>query len=334
MRPIWKRFRHRLEAAGLRLLAWLVPRLPRRACVALARGLGWIYWKLDRRGRTVALANLQAAFGEKYSPAERTRIARASFQNFARALLDLFWAQRLNRRNYSRWLRLENFDENLHAIKAAHGAIIPIVTHFGGYEWVSLSGGFVGLESWVVTQEFKNSRLDAIFAHLRGHSGMRPVGREQSMLKMLRALKKKDGGAGLLVDLTLRPTMPSAALSVFGGLKICATIMHAVLHARTGVPLTPLTGEPLPDGTCVVTAHPPLTFPPTATHAEIAQAVWDFFETFIQRRPDLWLWSYKHFRYRPGDAAPEMARRYPFYSQVSPAFDRLIAEQAAASAAR
>ena len=43
----------------------------------------------------MALENLRLTLGDTYSAAERDRIARASFQNFARAMLDLFWARRL-----------------------------------------------------------------------------------------------------------------------------------------------------------------------------------------------------------------------------------------------
>ena len=331
-RKNWKRFRYRLEYLGVLLVASAVPLLSRRGCARVARWLGSAHWRLDARGRAVALANLEAAFGDRYSPAERVRIGRASFQNFARALLDLFWAPRLTQANHTRWLRIEEYDR-MRAIAAEHGANIFLVTHFGAYEWVSLAGGFVGVTGTIVTQEFKNSRLDAIFARARGRTGQKMVGRAQAALKLLRALKKKDGGgAGLLVDLTLPPSMPSAALTVFGGLKVCTTILHAVLHGRTGVPMTPAVGIPQPDGTCVVRAYPALRYPREATPAEVAQAVWDFFEPFIHERPELWLWNYKHFRYRPAEAAPgtEAGKRYPFYARECGPFDRLILAQSAA----
>jgi KDO2-lipid IV(A) lauroyltransferase len=336
VRRNWKRFRYRLEFLGVSLIAGAVPLLTRRACVGLAKFLGRAHWRLDAKGRAVALANLQAAFGDKYSPAERERIGRASFENFARALIDLFWASRLNQENHARHLRIVDYDR-MRKIAAECGSNIFLVTHFGAYEWVSLAGGFVGVTGTIVTQEFKNGRLDAIFARARGQTGQKMTGRAQAALKLLRALKKKNGGgAGLLIDLTLPPSMPSAVLTVFGGLKICATILHAVLHQRTGVPMTPAVGIPLPDGSCVATAYPALSFPKETPPAAIAQAVWDFFEPFIHERPELWLWNYKHFRYRPADATPGTAagKRYPFYARECGPFDRLIVAQATGDAVR
>jgi lauroyl/myristoyl acyltransferase len=52
---------------------------------------------------------------------------------------------------------------------------------------------------------------------------------------------------------------------------------------------------------------------------EIAQRCWDEFEPVIRARPDLYLWPYKHFRYRPKSAV----RTYPFYAHESGAFEKL-----------
>jgi lauroyl/myristoyl acyltransferase len=107
---VWKRFRYRLEELGCRFLAWAIPRLSRRNCLRLARALGTAAWKLDRRGREVAASNVACALPEA-SAAERERIVRGSYQNFARTMLDLFWAQNLTKQNYRDYLILEGFEE-------------------------------------------------------------------------------------------------------------------------------------------------------------------------------------------------------------------------------
>ncbi len=71
-----------------------------------------------------------------------------------------------------------------------------------------------------------------------------------------------------------------------------------------------------------MTLHPPLAFPTGATRQEITQGCWDFFEPLIHERPELWLWGYKHFRYRPADAPTP--GRYPFYARPSREFERLL----------
>ena len=71
--PLWKPFRHRLEARACRLLAWAIPRLSRRRCVKLGWVLGDLAFRLDARGRAVAFANLECVFGDRYTAAQRAR---------------------------------------------------------------------------------------------------------------------------------------------------------------------------------------------------------------------------------------------------------------------
>ena len=104
------------------------------------------------------------------------------------------------------------------------------------------------------------------------------------------------------------------------GMEMHVTFLHALPHERTGVPIIPFTNVPTADGKCHVTAHPPLVFPSGASHQEIAQGCWDFFERFVRERPELWLWNYRHWRYRPREAD----REYPAYSAESGKFERVL----------
>src|SRR5438046_10191640 len=97
MKRAWKKLRYRLEHIVLLIAARLVPRLPRPVLVALAKMFGALASLLDRYGRSIALANLDCAFGQKYSAAEKHRIIRESYQHFAQTMLDLMWSPRITR---------------------------------------------------------------------------------------------------------------------------------------------------------------------------------------------------------------------------------------------
>jgi KDO2-lipid IV(A) lauroyltransferase len=318
MKSTWKRFRYRLEYLGMRFIAGCVPRLPRAACLALAHVLGELYYRFDARTRAVALENLRVCFADGLSAPERERIARASFRNFGRAMLDLFWVRRLTPQNYTRYMKMEGMAE-ARALQAKHGGIIFVVMHHGSYEWLSLGTAYAGLPVWIVAMDFKNPALEAVFGEVRSHSGHRIINRHQSMLRLLRAVRR-NGGVGLLIDLALSLDHPGEVIDAFG-MKMHVTFLHALLHQRTGVPLVPLTNVPHADGTCTITAHPPLNFAPGATRRDIVQGCWDFFEPMIRARPDLWLWSYRHWRNKPEGTT----REYPDYAHVSPKFERALA---------
>ena len=317
MRSRWKRIRHRLEWLGLFLATKLVPLCSRRGCYHLARTAGALLSFLDRQGYQVALSNLEVAFGDRFSPRERRKIVRESFQHFARTMVDLLWSPRLTQKNFSRYIELQNFEEMARATGPERSLIVACY-HYSNFEWLSLAGGFLDLKGTIISQEFKNSLLDPIFKKLRERSGHELVPRERGIIRLYKALRRK-GRTALLVDLTVPPTQGAVAIDCFG-LKTSVTSAHAWLHEQTGAPIIPAHCEPLPDGRYRVIFHPKIERTAEMTHQQIAQACWDSFEPYVRKNPAPWLWMYKHWRYRP--AKPD--RPYPFYSNFFRRFEDLL----------
>lgn len=321
----WKSFRHRLERRGVDLLAWGIPRLSRRKCVRLGNALGAIAWLADARGRAVALANLECAFGDRLTAEQRRELARASYRNFLRTMMDLFWAQNLTPENWREWMHVEGFEElRARLVREERGTIFMCV-HQGNWEWASLACGFLGFGNVVVAENFKNPLLTEVFSHLRQHSGQTIIPQESSLLRMLKIVKRR-GATGMLIDLSLRPSKAATVIEGWG-LKMCVPLLHAVLAERAGALLVPVETLPQRDGTCRIIAHPGVEFSAGASLQEIAQRCWEAFGPALQARPDLWLWPYKHFRYKPKDAE----RAYPFYANESGKFEKLLRPGGSAS---
>jgi len=311
----WKQIRYRLEWAGVRTLQVVIPLLSRRACARLARLVGRAAFALDESGRTVTLANIEAALGDEYSPEEQMRIGRGSYESFARTMLDLFWAPRLTRPGWEKYVEVEGL-EHLDTLEGKPRVVL--CAHHAGVEWTGLVCGLLGYRGTVLTQAFKNPLLDKLFTGLRSCTGQEIVTREMSILRMLRRLESGKM-VGLLIDLNLPPTQAATVLETFG-MKMCATYMHAILVQRTGARMLPMLADPRPDGSCKVTIHPPLEVPEGATGQEAAQIAWNFLETVIRERPELWMWGYKHWRFKPKGAT----RRYPYYARESGKFEKLL----------
>src|SRR5947208_17167421 len=100
MRSQWKRVRYRLEWLGLFLATKLIPLCSRAVCNHLALTAGALLSFLDRPRYRVALSHLEAAFGDGFSRAEQRKIARESFQHFARAMVDLLGSPSLTLQDF------------------------------------------------------------------------------------------------------------------------------------------------------------------------------------------------------------------------------------------
>ena len=311
----------------MRLLGAIVPRLPRPVTVQFGRLAGTLAAHLDVPGRRVALSNLRAAFGDRFSDAERARITRQSYQQFASTMIDLFWNPRINAENYRKLIEFEGWDEFARTVGPT-GPCIIAACHYGNFEWFSLAAGYAGLVATIVSQEFKNPKLNPIFNRLREQSGHQFVTREGAIVKLYKALRR-GGTAAILVDLTVHPRQPSVPIDCLG-MKMSVTYAHAWLHRRRGLSIVPVHQEPLPGGRCRVVFHPKLEIPAGATDQEIVQLCWDQFEPVVRRNPSPWLWMYKSWRFRPSNAT----QPYPFYAHTVPRFDKTIARLADGSTAR
>jgi lauroyl/myristoyl acyltransferase len=312
----WKRFRYRLEWLALLAAARIVPLLSRKACFRFANFFGALVSILDRHGREVALSNLEAAFGDELSILQRKKIARESYQHFARTMLDLFWSPRLTHENFGRYIETQTQHE-LEKGEAVGRGLLVACYHYSNFEWLSAFGALSGFTGTIINQQFKNSLLDPIFETLREQSGHELIPRERGIIRLYKILRRK-GRTALLVDLTVPPRQGAVAIDCFG-LKTSVTSAHAWLHEQTGVTLIPAHCEPLADGRYRIVFHPKIEKTEGMTLQQIAQACWDSFEPYVRKNPAPWLWMYKHWRYLP--ANPD--RAYPFYAKFSPEFDAL-----------
>src|SRR4029450_5015575 len=145
MRSHWKLIRYRLEWAGLLLATKLIPLCSRKACYRLAQVAGALLSFLDRHRYHVALSNLEVAFRDQLSVSERRKIARESFQHFARTMVDLLWSPRLTALNFRWYVELQNFEETRRNTGPERSMIIACY-HHSNFEWLSLAWGFLELK--------------------------------------------------------------------------------------------------------------------------------------------------------------------------------------------
>lgn len=317
-----KELRYWLEWLGVALCVRIIPLLPLALLRLLADIAGWLLFHLDRKSRAVALANLQAVFGEEKDLLDRRTIVCRSFQLLGRSFLELFWTPRLNASNLDRNLYFE--DEVAVKDRCSNNNALPapifLTIHFSNFEWASAHFALRGYRGCILTQRFKNDRLTPIFRRLRESSGQKAVTQESSMIRFLKMILRGTP-VGILADLTMKISQPAVIIQAFG-LRMRVTMMHAILHKRTKAPIQPFITLLQPDGRYMVRLLEPLQFGEEVSYQQIAQMCWDKFEPTIRQYPEQWLWLYKHWRYRPVDDGD----RYPFYAKKSEKFERELSE--------
>ncbi len=307
---VLKDLRQRMEAHAVRILSRTVPLLPRRCVRPMASVAGDLCRLFARDLRRVAEANCALAFPD-LSRGERRRIVRGSFRNFARVGIDVFWVRRIDGRNFREFVDIEN-EELAREILAEGRGAIAVTPHLGNWEIISTVSALAGFPLHVVVHPLNNPYLSDWFDRHRGRGGVRVVHRQGAVRSAIRAVRRNEAVA-LLIDQNTKPAEGGTYVDFFG-LPATITKTPAVLALRTGAPILFTLGIPRDDGGWTVRYGPRIEVSsnPDAEEAvrETTRNCVRAVEQSIRDHPDLWLWMYKRWKYRP---SPD-AQGYPYYA--------------------
>lgn len=290
-------------AAGMSLVPWL----PRRAVVRLARGLGGVAYRMDGRSRGVAQANLRLALPAIDAAGRVNAVARAAFQTVALTYLDLFW---FARHGAARLRKHVTFDPSFQTV-FDQSPLIAVCAHFGNWEVVGQAGSLAGAPAVSVAMPMRAKTLDRWLRRLRTATGQQIVARQGAARRLLRALRNEQRIA-LLLDQNTRLS-EGGCWTPFFGLPVPVSGIVEFLARRTGIPAIPVYGYPRANGDYQAVAGPAMTATGVGeVPGALTGALMHDLETRIRERPELWLWMYKRWKYIPPGMDPG---RYPFYAK-------------------
>jgi lauroyl/myristoyl acyltransferase len=308
-----KTIRQAVEAPLMRVGLAVLPRLPRWLVLALARVMGGTAYVCSRRSRRLGLENLDLAFGDTKTPAEKRRILRRSLQHFSLVMLDLLWFTRDSAARMQRWFVAA---PSMEAAMGERIAQVGVTGHFGNWElmgryWALAGGGIMS-----VAMPIKNPAIDELLQRVRGDTGQQLVARDGALKKLVRHLRG-GGIVGLLLDQNTAPAEGGIFVDFFG-LPVAVSPAAGLLAPLTNAQI--IFGYVLPraDGTYlgeipyVLSAAEIAALDRASAAREITQRITTYYEEAIRARPDCWLWSYKRWRYIPAGMTPD---GFPCYAQ-------------------
>lgn len=306
-----------MEAVLCRLGFWICPRLPYSWLLTLAKGMGFAAYFLAPSERRVAMANLDLAFGETRSVMEKRRIARRSFQSFARTGIESLAAGHLLKGGMDRYFEFAPGALDLLArlVQKKRG-LIALTFHYGNWEWLSLAWGMAGYPVTAVAQPIKNPEVESLFRLNREQFGHRLLHRRRAARQLYQSLKRAEI-IGLLVDLNSSVDEGGAFFDFFG-LPALTTRIVGLLALRTGAPVVCSIARPQEDGRYHIEIGPEITYNaecPQDSEMDVITRRWlSQCETVIRANPEYWMWMYKRWKVR---FTPSIGS-YPFYSFYDP----------------
>lgn len=286
----------------MRLLGWLLLKIPRRWLDAMGAALGWLVWALGVR-RRVVLENLRLAFPEK-SEAERRDIARRTYRNLGRMIPDFLRVPFLPRAEIERIFVYEGWERFEEAIARGKG-VIACTGHFGNFDLLAAAHTLKGVPVTMITRPMGKSGANDLWRAIRRRSGVEDlvVTKGSTLAAALRAVK-----AGRYLGYVIDQNQPlrHAVFPTFFGVPAATAPTPAVLAMRSGASVVFVVSVPLGDGRHKVTFEGPLDPPDTGDRERdvlaFMQDLNDRLERRIRAHPDHWYWLHRRWKTRPPPA--------------------------------
>ena len=289
----------------------------RRILLWLAAAVGALAFALGIR-RRVVLQNLALAFPEK-PEAERRAIARATYLQFARVIVEFLLLPRLSADEVRRIMVFEGW-ENFETGKARGKGVIACTAHFGNFEVLAAANTIAGTPITMVSRAMGRSRFNDLWRSTRAKAGVEDlvVGRGNVVRGAIRALEN-----GRVLGYVIDQNEPShhAVFPTFFGVPAATSPTPAVLARRTGAAVVFTVAIPIPDGRHRVLIEGPLDVPDTGDKAAddlaFMQQLNDLLERRVREHPQCWYWFHRRWK-RSGDAPASTPTSTPTSAEGSP----------------
>ena len=275
--------------------------LPHAARLAIGRSLGSLVYALDARHRKITLGNVDMAFGDEKSAAEKRAIAEGAFRHFGAMLFEMLTLGRPS------WAELEprfEFEgiERLERARRRGKGVILIAAHFGNWELHGVAHGYRVGKLHLVAREQDNPYLNRWLEEIRTISGNEVVYKSRALSQM-RKLMREGGCVAVVTDQNVH--LQDAVFVDFFGRQAATTPVASWFALKTGAALVPAFCYPIASGRYRAVYEDPVDVEPyrnmdrDAAVAALTQKLASIQESHIRKAPDCWLWMHRRWRTRP-----------------------------------
>jgi len=260
--------------------------------------LGTLYYHLDGRHRRITLDNLRQAFKDSRSEDGLEAIARKTYQNLGRSLVE---AARLPGMPPSKVKALTEIEgiEHYFAARDQKKGVMFLTAHFGNWEWLGTVLPLYGIVSHVIARPIDNPHLDNLVQAWRSQYGNIILDKRTETGGMIQLLRQ-GATLGFLLDQNAKRKR-AVFVDYFGRLAATNKGM-ATIALRTGAPVIPLFIVRKGNKHRII-FEAPLSLPRSGNLKEDLVAATALFtkkiEAYARVYPDHWFWVHRRWKTRP-----------------------------------
>lgn len=278
------------------LIVSLVTRImPRRLALRLGDLIGDLAYIVSQKRRSIALRNIHMAIGRDLSRSQLQGIARRSFRNMGKNMVELLC---LSRYNLEKLLKISKIDglENFHRAMSKGNGVIAVTGHFGNWELIFHIMPHLTDKFAAVAQPFKNKLINNLTnKHRLAHGGI--LIDKKNAVKQVTSLLRKGFCVIILAD---QDAGENGVFVDFFGMPASTARGPIVFALRTGASIIEIFDIRQQDDSHLIQISKPMEIDilgdiehdVTINTAKMVK----HFEELISKYPEQWLWMHNRWK--------------------------------------
>ena len=291
-----KKINHILQYFIFFLLSYVLNLFSPAMSIMAGKGMGLLFYLIDKRHRNVTLENLKLAYGLKLSNDEAERIARNCFKNLGISVVEMIRWKKIDEKEFVKNISVEGIENYREALKKGRGLVF-IGAHFGNWELLGIAISLLFQKGYLVARKLDNPYIHQKIEHLRTSAGNRVINKNDAFWEMIKLLKKGEL-VGVLMDQNV--DRREGVFVPFFGRPACTNKGLAMIVLKTKTPMVPIFMVRLQDGSHRIIVKPEIPLVQTGdlkhdirqNTAHINLAI----EEMVRQYPDQWLWMHRRWK--------------------------------------
>ncbi|MFC2115195.1 lysophospholipid acyltransferase family protein [Bacteroidota bacterium] len=280
-------------------ILWLLTLLPLSILYLLSGFLYAVLYYIARYRRKTVYTNLRLSLPDR-SPAEISRISKAFFRQLVDYFMEWMYQINMGKKEHTRRMHFKN-PEILEQYYKQKKSVIVLTSHYGNWEWTSLISCVSNHTALAVYKSLQNKYSDRLFLNLREKFGVIGVPMESTLRAIIDYQRKREP----IILLTLGDQRPQ-----WNSLQHWMQFLNQDTPVITGpekiarkynMPVLFLAVNKAKKGYYEVEFQVICEEPDETPFGEITWKYMKTLENLIKKRPELWLWSHKRWKYNRKD---------------------------------
>lgn len=295
-----------IQYIAIKNILRLLSLVPRHLLTGLAPLIGNLWYRLDRKHRTIAMENMQMALAGHLPAFKFAAAVRSNFVQLVRVMLELPSLLRVSADNLESYVRFEGQHHLTEALARGKG-VLALTAHLGNWELNSLAISLRITPIVAVMRPLDYGPLNRVVTEIRSRTGNIMLDKVKSA-EAIGPLLRRNHVIGILLD--QNASWYDGVYVPYFGKTACTSKGLAMFALRYDAAVVPIFNVREADGRYRVIIEAPVRLKRTRHIGQDILENTAMFNRIIERNvrlaPDNWLWVHRRWRIKP---VPERAKR-------------------------